>query len=164
MTSFFAWNMRGFNQPRKHTTVRKWIQEVKPLFGCLLETRVLSECHTQVINSTFPGWNYITNYDKHRLGRIWFFWTDAVRITTISRSSQHITVGVEVIDTGISFICTAIYASNFVSERAVLWEELLDLQAAYAHLTLLWIFVVTIMRYYLRWNTLAHQSTEQIRK
>lgn len=71
MTSFFAWNMRGFNKPRKHMVLKKWVHEEEPLFGCLLETRV-KECNHQAILSTaLPGWSAITNYDHHQNGRIW---------------------------------------------------------------------------------------------
>ena len=40
MMSFFSWNLRGFNMARKHRAVRSWILAEKPLFGCLVETRV----------------------------------------------------------------------------------------------------------------------------
>lgn len=43
MTSFFTWNLRGFNQTRKHEVLRDWVRKKKPHFGILLETRVQQE-------------------------------------------------------------------------------------------------------------------------
>lgn len=43
MSSIFAWNMRGFNQPRKQKAVRYWIKAAKLSFGCLIETKVKEE-------------------------------------------------------------------------------------------------------------------------
>lgn len=72
MTSFFAWNMRGFNKPRKHEALKKWVMETKLNFGCLLETRVSHVELPSIMQSCLPGWKVINNYDHHRLGRIWF--------------------------------------------------------------------------------------------
>lgn len=56
MIFFLAWNLRGYNKPRKHMFVKQWVQLEKPLFGCIIETRVQAT-------------NHQTNYDHHRLGR-----------------------------------------------------------------------------------------------
>ena len=81
MTSFFAWNMCGFNKPRKHGVLRKWVQTEKPLFGCLLETRVQESKKQEIVKAALPGWKSIANYDYHHLGRIWFCWGPGVTIT-----------------------------------------------------------------------------------
>lgn len=39
MTSFFAWNICGFNKPHKHLVLKKWVRDEKLLFVCLLKTR-----------------------------------------------------------------------------------------------------------------------------
>lgn len=141
MTSFFAWNMRGFNKPRKHEVLRRWLKHEKPAFGCLLETRVQENNHQQIFSSCFPGWNSITNYDFHRLGRIWFCWTDNVNVTLLHKSSQQITCGIQIIETGITFICTAVYASNFSTERSSLWSELRAINSGYVHSSIPWILI-----------------------
>lgn len=87
MTSLFAWNMRWFNQPRKHNVVRNWIQAVRPSFGSFIETRVQESNSVSIIQSILPGWSSLTNYDHHRLGRIWVVWSDAVAITLIAKSA-----------------------------------------------------------------------------
>lgn len=130
MTSFFVWNTRGFNQSRKHDTVRNWIQAVRPSFGSFVETRV-QEAHSEsIIQSIFPGWSSATNYDNHRLGRIWVVWSNDVTLTPLLKSSQHITCSVHVASSGIQLVCTFVYASNFLSDRRALWEDLCHLHTS----------------------------------
>ncbi|CDY09502.1 BnaC02g20440D [Brassica napus] len=78
MSSIFAWNMRGFNQPRKQKVVRYWVKAAKLSIGCLLETKVKEENFTKVFDAIFPGWSCVHNYSSHRLGRIWVCWSDDV--------------------------------------------------------------------------------------
>ncbi|KAG7599341.1 Reverse transcriptase zinc-binding domain [Arabidopsis suecica] len=140
MTSFFAWNTRGFNMPRKHNVVRSWIQAVKPSFGSFLETRVQEMFSESIISSILPGWSKITNYDHHRLGRIWVCWnTNDVSIVPIFQSAQHITSCVTVVSSGVSFLCTFVYASNFVVDRRALWSDLCHVKSAMQQPTSPWI-------------------------
>ncbi|WZZ77741.1 hypothetical protein YC2023_098313 [Brassica napus] len=141
MTSFFAWNVRGFNMSRKHGAVHRWIMKEKPLFGCLMETRVREGNHRKCMKAALPGWSSITNYDQHRLGKIWFCWSDRVQVTMLHKSSQVITCVVQIPETKEQFICSAIYASNFEAERRELWEDMRGTQAAYKHLDMPWILL-----------------------
>ncbi|KAH0903430.1 LOW QUALITY PROTEIN: hypothetical protein HID58_042933, partial [Brassica napus] len=113
MTSFFAWNMRGFNLPRKHRALRSWLQEEKPSYGCLVETRVQESNHQWCMNVAMPGWNSLTNYAYHPLGRIWFCWTDEVVVTQLHTSAQVITCAIQNPSTGEQYICSAIDAKLF---------------------------------------------------
>lgn len=139
MTSFFAWNMRGFNMSRKHGAVRNWVHAEKPLFGCLLETRLREENCNKCMKAALPGWTAITNYDHHHLGRIWLCWSDKVVVTRLHSSAQVITCAVQIPETKEQFLCSAVYASNLEGERRQLWEELHGVQAAYSHLAMPWI-------------------------
>lgn len=141
MTSFFAWNMRGFNLPRKHRTLRTWLQAEKPSFGCLVETRVHESSHEMCMNAAMPGWNSLTNYSYHPLGRIWVCWTDQMVVTKLHMSAQVITCAIQVPSTGEQFICSAVYAFNTVADRTHLWEELRGTRAAYEHLNHPWILI-----------------------
>ena len=136
---FFAWNMRGFNMSRKHEAVRSWIQVEKPSFGCLIKTRVQQENHIKRMEVALPGWSSLTNYEHHRLGRIWFCWSNRVVVTRLHMSSQVITCAIQIPETRDKFICSAVYASNCMTERRQIWEELKGTRAAYAHLDLPWI-------------------------
>lgn len=91
MSSIFAWNMRGFNKPRKHNAVKHWVQAGRLSLGYLLETRVQATNFPWIFQSTFPGWSSLTNYDHHRLGRIWVVWSDAVEVVPVLITAQMIT-------------------------------------------------------------------------
>lgn len=141
MTSFFSWNMCGFNMSLKHRALRSWIQLENLLFGCLLETRVREGNHQKCMSASMPSLNVITNYDHHPLGRIWFCWSDRVTVTLLHRSAQMITCAVQISDTGEQFICSAVYAFNTAAERTHLWREIRETQATYAYLNLPWILI-----------------------
>lgn len=124
MTSIFSWNMRGFNKPRKHNAVKHWVRAGRLSLGCLLETRVQAENFPWIFQSTFPGWSSLTNYDHHRLERIWVVWSDDVEVVPVLISAQMITCWVRYRQTGDTFLASFIYASNFATERKQLWKEL----------------------------------------
>lgn len=140
MISLFAWNTRGFNKKRKHHSFSSWVRSVTPSFGCLIETRVQeSNCHS-IITATLPGWQYIHNYDHHRLRKIWVVWSDNVNVTLLCKSSQIITVWVTS-STGEQFLCSCIYASNYQNERRHLWSDLINTGSQYASHGVPWIIM-----------------------
>ena len=141
MTSFFVWNMRGFNMPRKHREVKRWVQAEKFSFGCLLETRVQLENYGECAAEALHGWATMANYEYNPLGRIWFCWSDRVVATRLHISSQVITCAIQIPETSEQFICSAVYASNCEVERRGLWEDLRGTQAAYSHLDMPWIVI-----------------------
>lgn len=124
MSSFFAWNMRGFNKPRKQRAVRYWVKAAKLSIGCLTETKVTEENFQKVFDATFPGWSCVHNYTNHRLGRIWVCWSDEVEVCPVSTSMQMITVWVKYKASGDTFLCSFVYASNYANERRELWREM----------------------------------------
>lgn len=105
MTFFFSWNMHGFNMSRKHVAVHRWILKEKPLFGCLLEKRVRQENHGKCMTAALLGWQSLTTYDHHRLGKIWFCLSDRVKVSFLHMSSQVITVAIQIPETKEQFIC-----------------------------------------------------------
>lgn len=123
-SSLFAWNMRGFNMPRKQKAVRYWVKAAKLSFGCLIETKVKEENFKKVFDVTFPGWSCVHNYTNHRLGRIWVCWSAEVEVCPVSTSMQMITVWVRYKISGDTFLCSFVYASNNATERRELWREM----------------------------------------
>ena len=93
------------------------------------------------MNVAMPGWNSLTNYEYHPLGRIWVCWTDEVVVTRLHTSAQVITCAIQIPSTGEQYICSAIYAFNTAEERTRLWEELRGTKDAYGHLKLPWILI-----------------------
>lgn len=97
-------------------------------FGCLLETRVKETRAMRLANSVFKDWSMVSNYEFHRLGRIWVVWSQEVKLTVVFKSGQMITclIAWEDFDFCISFI----YASNFSEERKTLWNDIRHLQSS----------------------------------
>ncbi|XP_024009777.1 uncharacterized protein LOC112085044 [Eutrema salsugineum] len=95
---------------------------VRPAFGCLLETRVQETNYPNILDTVFTRWSSTTNYDLHRLGRIWVIWSDVVSISPLYKSPQVITIEVTYAS-GLSFVCSCVYASNFSNDLRV-WQEL----------------------------------------
>lgn len=117
MSSIFAWNMSGFNKPRKQKAVKHWIQDAKLSLGCLVETRVQHENFQKIFDSTFPGWNCLHNYSHHRLGRIWVCWSEDVEIVPVLISAQMITCWVRFKGTEDIFLSSFVYAFNTETAR-----------------------------------------------
>ncbi|KAH0899427.1 LOW QUALITY PROTEIN: hypothetical protein HID58_048995 [Brassica napus] len=113
MSSIFAWNMRGFNQPRKQKAIRYWVKAVKLSIGCLLVTRVQED-----------SWSCLHKYSKS-LTIDWeeFGYVGRTRWRFV-RFLLMITVWVRNKASGDTFICSFIYASNCMIERRELWIEL----------------------------------------
>lgn len=123
MAGFF-WNVRGFNKQTKHAVVRDWLRNQSFQFGCLIETRVKENKAGRIVSEVFQGWNFISNYEYSRLGRLWVVWSEEVRMTPIFKSGQMITCSVLVKGEPEEFLCSFVYALNSVEERKELWDDM----------------------------------------
>ena len=120
----FLWNIRGFNKQEKQAVVRDWMRSRKFDFGCLIETKVKESRAEEIIKSVFKDWSVMTNYEDHRLRRIWLVWGGNVRVTPIYKTSQMITCSFYLEGRQEEFFVSFIYASNFVMKRKLLWNDL----------------------------------------
>ena len=123
MSGFF-WNIRGFNKKGKHGVVRDWINARKFDFGCIIETKVKERKAERIVQSVFRDWSFLSNYEEHRLGRLWLVWRNNVRVMPIYKTSQMITCSIFIEGRKEEFFVSFIYASNFVAERKILWEDI----------------------------------------
>lgn len=123
MSGFF-WNIRGFNKKSKHRVVRDWMKQGKFDFGCLIETKVKEGRAERIVNSVFKDWSLLSNYEDHRLGRLWLVWRNNVRVTPLYKTSQLITCSIYIEGRKEEFFVSFIYASNFAAERKTLWNDL----------------------------------------
>lgn len=123
MASFF-WNVRGFNKVTKQAVVKKWVWDQNSQFGCLIETRVKEKKAGRIVGEVFEGWNFMGNYEHHRLGRLWVVWRPTVRLTPVYKSAQIITCSVLLPGREEEFFCSFIYAFNTTEERKELWEDI----------------------------------------
>jgi len=76
-----CWNVRGLNDPIKHSALRQLIhQERIALFG-LVETRVRDKNKDNVSQLLLRNWSFLYNYDFSCRGRIWVCWNaDTVKV------------------------------------------------------------------------------------
>jgi len=72
----------------------------------------------------FKDWSLLSNYEEHRLGRLWLVWRSNVRVTPLYKTSQLITCSILVEGRDEEFFVSFIYASNFAAERKLLWSDL----------------------------------------
>ncbi|KAH0926471.1 hypothetical protein HID58_018727 [Brassica napus] len=84
--------------------------------------QVQQDKHVDCMTAALPGWSSITNYDHHRLGRIWFCWSSRVVVTRLHASAQVITCAIQVPETREQFICSAIYASTYPNPQTLAAE------------------------------------------
>ena len=125
MSGFF-WNVCGLNKSIEHSIIKKWLVERQFDFGCLIETKVKEGRVPRLTGTIFLNWSVLTNYEHHRLGRIWVVWRNNVRLTPCFKSSKLITCSVKIDALQEEFFCSFVYASNLVEERKELWRDLCD--------------------------------------
>ncbi|XP_024014272.1 uncharacterized protein LOC112088220 [Eutrema salsugineum] len=79
----------------------------------------------QVLSSIGPEWNVLSNYQFSELGKIWILCKSPTTINHLFSDLQSITCEI-ILESGISFVYTAIYTSNDIDERKLLWSSLRD--------------------------------------
>ena len=82
-----CWNVRGLNDPIKHSALRELIhQERITLFG-LVETRVRDKNKDNVSQLLLRSWSFLYNYAFSCRGRIWVCWNaDTVKVDVFGMS------------------------------------------------------------------------------
>lgn len=122
MVDIFCWNVRGFNDPIKHRCLRKWIRLNKAHFG----TRVQQHKSIRLLNSSFPNWNFVTNYEHADLGRIWVVWDKSITLSVIFKSNQLIRCVVKMANLEAEVLVNFVYAVNCKYGRRELWSDLTE--------------------------------------
>ncbi|CAL9231246.1 unnamed protein product [Arabidopsis halleri] len=138
MSDTFFWNVRGINEVTKHRTLANWINSKPVTFGALLETHVKEPNLNHILSSIGPGWSVINNYQHSELGKIWIIFKLPTTVRFLFSDLQSISVEVT-LETGFSFVYTAVYASNDLEERRVLWQSLRDTHTAFGLSSLPWL-------------------------
>lgn len=157
--SGFYWNIHGFNKLKKQSVVREWINKNALKFGCIIETRVKERRMKRIVSYAFPHWSAISNYDYHRLGKLWVVWSPEVRVTPCFKSSEMITVSVLLDGMVEEFLVSFVYASNCSEERKELWNDLKDHQDTTMLVShgLLLAILMRFWRWMSTWGIVFHQ-------
>lgn len=127
---FFAWNIRGLNNARRHTMVKEWIRTHRPFFGAYLETHIQPTNSSRISSAIPVGWNYFANWDHHATARIVVVWDPRVTMTIYHASAQAVTCGVFILSENATFTVTFAYGFNQPEGRQLLWDELAQLNSS----------------------------------
>lgn len=96
---------------------------------CFLETKVKEINAQRIQNAIDPGWNFVHNYQSHRLGRIWLCW-DSYLIQVKYTWQLEQLLHVKILMQAGEFMTIFIYALNDGMDRRQLWRDLEDLKQA----------------------------------
>jgi exonuclease III len=122
-----CWNVRGLNDPIKHSALRPLIhQERIALFG-LVETRVRDKNKNNVSQLLLRNWSFLYNFDFSCRGRFWVCWNvDTVKVDVFGMSNQAIHVSVTILATNMCFNTSIIYGDNNASLREALLSDIVS--------------------------------------
>lgn len=84
------WNVRGLNDPQKQKRLKSILRQYNGNLVCLLETHVLEEKSSAIMQSMLAGWNSLEKYEVSPLGRIWLLYDNRVSVSMYKKSSQAI--------------------------------------------------------------------------
>lgn len=120
-----SWNVRGLNKAGKLREISSRLLELQPEIAILIETRVKENKAAKVREKLRLNGNYLDNYTCHANGRLWIHWDlNRVDVKCASRTSQLIHCGVYDVTGNFKFWLTAIYASNALDRRKILWKDI----------------------------------------
>ena len=122
-----CWNVRGLNDPIKHSELRQLIHQERMVFFGLVETRVRDRNKDNVSQLLLRNWSFLYNYDFSCRGRIWVCWNaDLVKVDVLGMSDQAIHVSVMILAANICFNTSIIYGDNNASLREALWSDIVS--------------------------------------
>ena len=90
MSETFFWNVRGLNEPSKHSPLSTWLYSRSIFFGALLETHVKEASKHIILSSIGSDWSLIDNYSHSDLGKIWIIYKPSIKIKVLYTDLQSI--------------------------------------------------------------------------
>ena len=138
---FFAWNVRGLNNDRRHVMVKEWIRDHIPLFGAYLETHIQPSNSRRIVSAIPRDWQFFEISGQHPTARIVVVWDPSITVTIYQVSAQTVTCGIFILSESRSFTVTFAYGFNQVEQRTSLWEELVNINATTPVSRSLWMVV-----------------------
>ncbi|XP_074299412.1 uncharacterized protein LOC141630503 [Silene latifolia] len=129
MVNIGFWNVRGINKWNKQGDIRRFLHINKiGLFG-LVETRVKIKNKARIQDGFGRPWQIIDNSEIKDSGRIWLLWDSSqILVQCIKKELQVIHAQVTNLVTGFGWTCSLVYRCNADSDRAALWDSLIDMK------------------------------------
>lgn len=119
-----SWNVRGLNTENKMLSVFNTLMSHKSSIIALLETKLNNSSINRFMRRFPSHWSHYHNNDSGYKGKILLLVDTRIWTTNIlCTSAQQITAVLTNLS-GFVYTGTFVYASNFFSERELLWSEL----------------------------------------
>lgn len=126
---FLFWNIRGLNDPRRQRSLVKSLKKFQVNIISLLETHVLQNNFSSIVNFILPGWSSVTNYEFATLGRIWILFYDTIRLDVFMKVDQAIHCHIYSKSLKKHFFLSVVYGANSAIERRKLWSDLVAVKS-----------------------------------
>ena len=122
--NFVIWNSRGDLKPNFQGHIRSLVHEYNPAIFVVMETKLGGD-RAKAITDRLPFDGAIHTNTIGYSGGLWLLWnSDFVEVELLAMTEQEIHVEVQVRNTRLTWLFSAIYASPRSEERNILWENL----------------------------------------
>ena len=130
MMNCVCWNVRGIGGGGKDAAIKKLINDTKPFFLGLVETK-----HSQVRDSKIKNWWCLGDFKWKDVpaiegsgGLVCIWSNDLFEVLNIKAGSRWICIEGLVKEGSFRCAILVVYAPNIRSDRRLLWEDLLALR------------------------------------
>lgn len=122
--NIIIWNCGGALKPSFQSHVRELVRDRDPVILVLIETKIGGD-RAREISSRLPFDEVFHTDTIGYAGGLWMLWkSDRVEVSTLSSTEQEIHAIVKVLNSNLSWLFTAVYASPRTAERHILWDNL----------------------------------------
>ncbi|XP_062119222.1 uncharacterized protein LOC133832969 [Humulus lupulus] len=124
--NILSWNVRGMNKGNKQRDIRDLCRLNNVGFGALFETKVRHEKTAGIISNSFPNWDYYSSSVISYI--ILLIWQSKfVQVQILGEDTQFVHCKFKVSGHNTEFFLTAVYGSNSMLDRKILWDKLAGL-------------------------------------
>ncbi|XP_024177965.2 uncharacterized protein LOC112183883 [Rosa chinensis] len=125
-----AWNCRGLNNPAVVQALKLLIQQRKPSFIFLSETKIDDWEYMNSLRLQIGYLNCEAVFSEGQSGGVALFWADGLDVCFLSKSRSHVDVEVRETDgSGVVWRLTGLYGNPVTADRHLTWALLRSLWA-----------------------------------
>ncbi|XP_061993305.1 uncharacterized protein LOC133711157 [Rosa rugosa] len=125
-----AWNCRGLNNPAAVQALKILIQQRKPSFIFLSETKIDGWDYMNSLRLQIEYLNCEAVFSEGQSGGVALFWADGLDVCFRSKSKSHVDVEVRETDgSGAVWRLTGLYGNPATTDRHLTWAQLRSLWA-----------------------------------
>ena len=122
--NFIIWNNRGALKPNFQGHIRYLVQEHNLAILVVMDTKLGGD-RAKAITDKMPFDGAIHTNTIGYSGGLWLLWnSDFVEVELLAKIEQEIHIEVQVRNSRLNWLFSAIYASPKSEERSILWDNL----------------------------------------